>query len=66
LSGKERDRDLSPRNQLIKLIVFGNDLLRVTSLTYESIKLSIKVSMNDESCIIPVIFPDSVQLHFNN
>jgi len=63
LFGQERDRNLSPRDELIELIVLRDDFFRVASFGYEAIKLSIQVAVDDESCVVPVVFPYPVQLH---
>lgn len=55
LFGQEGYRNLFPRQQLIKLIIFIYNFCWFTPLHQERVKLGIQIAMNNKGSIIPVI-----------
>jgi hypothetical protein len=60
LLGQERYRYFCPWYQLIELIIFGYDVMRIASLSYKSIQLGIEITMDDKCCVVPMVLADSI------
>ena len=66
LVGQKRNGDFFPRQQLIKLKIFVNDICRFSSLRQERIKFSVEISVHYKGSVVPTITTHSIEFHFND